>query len=126
MAESILIIEDDASIARVTEGRLAKAGYDVMLAHDGEEGLKVALAEHPDLIIADVLMPKMNGLQMIQELRKDAWGKDADVIVLSNSDDVNHVSTVLAHDVFTYWVKANVIAEIEKKVEEHLVKRKKK
>jgi DNA-binding response OmpR family regulator len=120
MAINILIVEDEPAIANIIEKRLSKAGYNTLLAHDGEEGLRMALEHHPDLLVSDILMPKMSGIDMIQTIRKDAWGKDLDIIILSNSDDIDHVSTVLEHDVFTYWVKSNVIQDIEKKVTEHL------
>ena len=57
-----------------------------LLAKNGEEGLALALQEHPDLLLVDILMPKMDGITMVKELRKDAWGETAKVIILTNFD----------------------------------------
>ena len=67
--ETILIVEDEAPAAEALQITLEREGFDVLIAGDGEEGLKMALENHPDMILADLKMPKKDGLQMIKELR---------------------------------------------------------
>jgi len=81
---TILIIEDNLSLLRVLSDKLESEGYKILAAGDGKTGLETALAEHPDLITLDMMMPEMDGLTVLKELRKDPWGKDVKVIVLSN------------------------------------------
>lgn len=70
---------------------MENSGFDVLEAIDGESGLALALSSKPDLILLDITMPKMNGLQMLHTLRKDAWGKDVPVLLLTNADDPTHI-----------------------------------
>lgn len=81
----ILVVDDESSIRRILATRLTMMGYDVEVATDGEEALQ-AFAEHaPDLVVLDVMMPKLNGLQVCQELRKTT---DIPIIILSALGDV--------------------------------------
>jgi DNA-binding response OmpR family regulator len=84
---TILIVEDDEPIRQAIAVGLERNGFEVLQAVDGEEGLKTALAEHPDLILLDLRMPKKTGQEMLDDLREDKWGADVPVIVLSNADD---------------------------------------
>jgi DNA-binding response OmpR family regulator len=70
MRETILVIEDDASISKGLEKNLAFEGYSVFVAPDGERGLELAVDKAPDLIVLDVMMPKMNGFEVLRELRR--------------------------------------------------------
>ncbi|MEK7628187.1 MAG: response regulator [Patescibacteria group bacterium] len=102
----ILIVEDEATTLMPITNALEQAGYTVLQAHDGQEGLTMAKAEHPDLILADLKMPNMNGLEMIAELRKDSWGKDAQIIITTNTSDVATVQEAMTHGAFFYVVKS--------------------
>jgi DNA-binding response OmpR family regulator len=70
MKETILVIEDDASISKGLKKNLAFEGYSVFVAPDGERGLELAVDKAPDLIVLDVMMPKMNGFEVLRELRR--------------------------------------------------------
>src|SRR3989338_4714498 len=84
----ILIVEDDAAMRLALNEKLASQGFNVIEAKNGAEGLEVALREHPDLILLDLLMPKMGGMDMLRHLRADlAWGQDTKVIILTNQSD---------------------------------------
>lgn len=83
----ILIIEDEKVISKAYQLGLAHEGFRVVAAYDGREGLEVAKKEKPDLILLDIIMPIMDGLTMLSELRKRDWGKDLKVLVLTNSGD---------------------------------------
>lgn len=69
----ILVVEDETLIALVTSQALEDAGHHVLEAMDGEEGLKIARQEQPELIITDYMMPRMNGLEMIEKLREGGF-----------------------------------------------------
>lgn len=81
----ILLIEDDQFLRRACEVGLKKRGFTVLTAVDGEEGLRVAHAESPDLILMDMLMPKLSGMEALEELKKHEQTRDIPVVMLSNS-----------------------------------------
>lgn len=90
--KKILIVEDEMMLRKTLQEKLEKEGFKTLVAADGEEGLGMALTEHPDLILLDILMPKMDGFAMLREVRKDKWGKNVPVIVLTNVDDATRVA----------------------------------
>jgi DNA-binding response OmpR family regulator len=69
MAIKILAVDDDPDVRRLVRIKLKKAGYDVVMANDGEEGVEKALAEKPDLVILDVMMPKMDGFTALEKIK---------------------------------------------------------
>lgn len=79
----ILIVEDESIQVDVLEAKF-KHSYELLKASNGVEGLKLALEKHPDLIILDLVMPRMDGFEMLEKLREDSWGKSARVLVLTN------------------------------------------
>lgn len=81
---TVLIIEDDQVLREMYKDKMERSGYKVLIANDGEEGLKVALQNHPDLILLDLMMPKMDGTSMMEKLREDTWGKNVPIIILTN------------------------------------------
>ena len=108
---TILVVEDEPQLRDVVVKQLRAAGYTVTAATDGVEGLHQALAKHPDLILLDIVMPNMDGIEMLQQLREDAWGKDAHVILLTNMDDNGHVMKAMSAGVHTYVGKAETSLE---------------
>ena len=81
ITRTILVIEDDPSITMGLELNLAAEGYRVILAHDGEEGLAKARAEEIDLLILDVMLPRLNGFEVLRVLRGE--GSEIPVLMLS-------------------------------------------
>ncbi len=79
----ILIVEDDAALARLLQVELGASGFEVALAGDGEAALAAAVAEPPDLILADVMMPRMDGFELIRRLRGDPRTEDVSIIMLT-------------------------------------------
>jgi DNA-binding response OmpR family regulator len=71
MPKKILIIEDDRSAARLAQYTIQQAGYDVILAYDGYEGLEKTLNEHPDLVILDIMLPGLDGYEVCHRLRAE-------------------------------------------------------
>ncbi|MBF8250012.1 MAG: hypothetical protein HW400_613 [Candidatus Levybacteria bacterium] len=86
------------------EKLLTNHGYTVHTAMDGEEGLKKSLDEHPDLVLLDIRMPKMDGMTMLKLLRQDVWGKDAKVIILTNLDPIDTILQGVVRDHPTYYL----------------------
>lgn len=81
--EKILVVEDSETKRAIYREMLGKEGFQVVEAHDGEEGVKMANSESPDLIIADLAMPKMNGFQMVEVIKKSDKTKYIPVICIS-------------------------------------------
>ena len=77
----ILVVEDESTLARILGDTLRAAGYDVAIASNGVEGLELFKARHPDLVIADIMMPKMDGFTMVEHMRKEC--NAAEVLFLS-------------------------------------------
>jgi len=119
--KSILVVEDELSLQKVLRDKLTREGFSVLEAKDGKEGLETALLEHPDLILLDIIMPVMDGMTMLSLLRKDDWGKNANVILLTNLSEAEKVAASHAKGVYDYLVKSDwKLADVVKKVRERL------
>jgi len=81
MSKKILVVDDETAITKMVEIRLRAAGYDVVLAHDGQEGLEKAKTENPDLMILDLMLPKMDGFKVCGLLKADARYKKIPIII---------------------------------------------
>jgi two-component system KDP operon response regulator KdpE len=104
---SVLIIEDDIALRKVLNDRLSDDGFITLEAENGEVGLVQALAHHPDLIILDIFMPKMDGISMLAKLRSaDSWGKHVNVLVLTNSTDAQTIATVTGYGSIDFLIKS--------------------
>lgn len=106
--KKVLVVDDDENLRLVLGDQLKLAGFSVSEAKDGEEGLKKALEEHPDVILLDVMMPIMNGLDVLSALRKDEWGKDARVIMLTVLENAETVAEAMKGGSFTYLIKTDL------------------
>lgn len=119
--QTVLVVEDEAATRLALSDVMKAEGFEVLTAEDGEEGLKLALEKHPDIILADLKMPKMTGLQMLGELRKDSWGTSAEVIILTNISDVAVLEEAMALNTFYYIIKSDTgIADVVTKVRQRL------
>lgn len=117
--KKVLIVDDDDNLRLALKDKLDMEGFEALEAKDGKEGLDKALENHPDIILLDLLMPVMNGLETLKALREDPWGKDAKVIVLTVLDTSGSVAEAMARGSFTYIVKTDLNADdIVKKIRE--------
>lgn len=82
--KKVLIVEDEAPVRRIISDMIAPLGCEIIEAKDGESGLQKGLDNHPDVIILDIVMPGKGGLEMAEELRKDEWGRQVPVVILTN------------------------------------------
>ena len=85
MAKKILLIEDEEIMIGLLQKKLTNEGYEVSVARDGEEGLKAMREVRPDLVLLDIIMPKMGGFEVMEGMQKDKELKKIPVIVISNS-----------------------------------------
>lgn len=85
MAKKILIIEDEEILLDLLHKKLSNEGYDIIIARNGEEGLEAMKKERPDLILLDILMPKKDGFEVMENMARDPAIKDIPFIVISNS-----------------------------------------
>jgi CheY-like chemotaxis protein len=104
----ILLIEDDKFLRKACEVSLKKRGLTVITAMDGEEGLHQARTGNPDLILLDMLMPKLSGMETLEELKKDERTRGIPVVILSNSSIDSRVQKAKALGAVGYLVKASL------------------
>ncbi len=107
----ILIVEDEADLRDALKTALEYENFSVLIAEDGELGLSTALSEKPDLILLDITMPKMDGIQVLKALRADDWGKEVKVIVMTALDDLGKIAEVVEAGGDEYVVKTDVTLE---------------
>ena len=116
----ILIVDDDRLMVKMYQGKFEDDGYEVVTANDGEQGLAKALEFKPDLILLDVMMPKMNGFEMLKGLKNNQQTKNTPVILLTNVGEEN-ANQGLDLGAVAYLVKAHYdVKDIVKKVKEIL------
>ena len=116
-----LIVEDEPSLQSALGDHFSREGISVLSAKNGQEGLEVALREHPGVILLDIVMPVMDGMTMLTKLREDVWGKDAHVILLTNLVDNKEIVEAMKTGVFDYLVKSDwKIDDVVEKVKQKL------
>ena len=103
----ILFIEDETALQKTLSAVMEQAGHTVVNAYDGEKGLELAQEAAPDLILLDLILPKMDGFSVLEKLKGDQKTKDIPVIVLTNLESVDDVEKVIGLGATTYLVKAN-------------------
>lgn len=119
--KKILIVEDEIPLLELLADKFISEGFDTIQAESAEAGIKLALKNKPDLILLDIILPKMNGIAMLRKLREDHWGKDVPVIILSNLNDQEKVSQALELGIYDYLVKTDVkLKELIREVKEAL------
>ena len=107
-AKRILLAEDDRFLRRAAESALKRAGFTVLPAADGEEALRLARAEKPDLVLLDLIMPKLQGFEVLKALKADPATAMIPVVVLSNLGQDGDVQRALESGAVAYLVKANL------------------
>lgn len=107
-ARRVLLAEDDRFLRRAAEARLRQHGLEVLTAADGEEALRVARGEPLDLILLDVIMPKLDGFQVLKALKEDEATARIPVIVLSNLGQERDVAQAKALGALAFLVKAHL------------------
>lgn len=111
MSKTVLIVDDDKLARKSLASLLINAGLAVTEAENGKTGLEEALKGKPDIVVTDVHMPEISGLEMVEKLREDEWGKDVPVIVLTVDEALSSINQALAAGVTIYLTKSGVDAE---------------
>ena len=113
----ILLVEDDAFLAGMYVTKLELEGFTVALASDGEKGLKTALVELPDIILLDIILPKMSGFDVLKNLKADIKTKPIPVILLTNLGQRDDVQKGLDLGAVDYLIKAHFMpSEVVEKI----------
>ena len=119
--KTILIVEDEKPTIKILKDKLQANEFNVLVARNGEEGLRMSIKEHPDLILLDIVMPVMDGITMLKRLRKDKWGETAKIILLTNLNSTEKIEESIEQNVHDYLIKTNwEIAELIKKIKTKL------
>lgn len=107
MSKKILFVEDEPTLQKALVEVLTQEGFKVLSALDGEEGLKLIKQEKPDMVLLDLILPKMDGFEVLKEMKEEKDLKDIPVIVLTNLEGMGDVEKALNLGATTYLVKAN-------------------
>lgn len=120
----ILLIEDDHILSRMYTEKFKHDGIRVLNAYDGEVGLRLALEQKVDLILLDIMLPKLSGTDLLARLRQDSRGKDIPVVALTNLAEKKEKERALQYGVKEYLIKAMQTPEqVVEKVKRHLEQR---
>jgi CheY-like chemotaxis protein len=108
---TILVVEDEGLLRELLVEKMNIEGFQTLEANDGDIGLEIALDKKPDLILLDMLMPRMSGMEMLKRLRADERGRSLPVIVLSNLNEKESVAESAEQGVVEYLIKSNFSLE---------------
>jgi CheY-like chemotaxis protein len=116
-ARRVLLAEDDRFLRRAAEAGFRQRGFTVLTAEDGEQALTVARAERPDVVLLDLIMPKLQGFEVLKALKQDPATTHIPVIVLSNLSGDQDVSRAMTLGAVAYFIKAHLsLQELVQKV----------
>lgn len=118
--KKVLIVDDAKTVLLVEQMMLKDAGYDVVMAHDGEEALAAASREHPDLIVLDVIMPRMNGFETCRRLREREETKRVPIIMVTTHGKALNVEIGFRAGCTDYLTKPFNAAQLLTTVRHHL------
>jgi len=115
--KKILFIEDEAALQEAFGGFLTQAGYKVINALDGEIGLRLAKTEEPDLVLLDLVLPKLNGFEVLERLKSDEATKAIPVIIMTNMEKMEDINRAIELGAKTYLVKTEYeLGEVIEKI----------
>ncbi len=119
--KKILFIEDETALHQVLGDLLKKEGYEMISAFDGKMGLQLVKEKKPDLILLDLILPKLHGFELLQKIKEDSETKDIPVIILTNLEEISEVNKALELGATTYLVKAHYkMEEVVEKIKKIL------
>lgn len=119
--KKILIVEDEASLNKTLSEFLESEGFEVASAMDGEQGLELATTISPDLILLDIIIPKKDGYEVLEELKKDDRTKNIPTILLTNLEGAEDIQKAFDKGATTYLVKsAYKMGDVARKIKDIL------
>ena len=107
-SSKLVIVEDNVSLAEIYKVRMEAIGYTCFTAYDGEYALQLIEKEHPDLVLLDLMVPKVAGDQVLARMRASQWGKDIKVLIISNLNEADAPVGIRDMGIEGYAVKANL------------------
>jgi len=107
MAKKILIIEDDKFLRELISQKLVKEGYEISEAVDGEKGIEAVIKEKPDLVLLDLILPGINGFEVLARIKSDPKVSQIPVIILSNLGQKDDIERALKMGATDYLIKAH-------------------
>ncbi len=119
----VLVVEDEKSLREALTDVLRFKDFLPLEASNGKEGVELALAKHPDMVLLDLLMPEMDGMTALKKIRKDDWGAHVPVIILTNvsATEEQLMDDIVKHQPMYYLIKSDwKLHDIVAKVEEIL------
>ena len=106
--KKVLIVEDEKAMVETLGQKITNEGFEVLVANDGLTGLEMAEKEKPDLVMLDIIMPKMDGLTCLKKIRDiGEWGRKVPVLMLTNLSDPDNVSEAAKYRVYDFLVKTD-------------------
>lgn len=120
--KKILLVDDDLVLTDMVSEVLLSEGYEVVVEHDGEAGLAKALDWQPDVVVLDVMMPKITGLAVLEAIRATEWGKTVPALLMTNVNEPEAVSasveagTPVEYLLKTDWTIEQIVEKIKAKV----------
>lgn len=104
--KKIVIIEDDETQAKLVTAALKESDFDVLQAFDGKEGIELVLQEHPDLIILDIILPHISGIEVLKKIREDSWGKTVPIFMFTNLEENEPLAESVESGATAYFNKS--------------------
>jgi len=121
MEKRILIVEDEQILLRALNVEILSQGFEVFSAKDGETALKLAINEIPDLVLLDLILPKLNGFEVLRNMKNNEVTKNIPVIILSNLGQESDMKKVFDLGAEDYFVKASTdLSELSEKIKKVL------
>lgn len=122
MAKKILFVEDDRALQKALGEALKNEGYEMISAFTGEDGLKMAEKEKPDLILLDLILPKMYGLDVLKKLKENFQTKEIPVVILTNVEKIEDVEKAIemgakGYLIKTYYTLKDILEKVKKELE---------
>lgn len=119
--KKVLVVEDEATLQKALTTILTQEGFEVKSALDGENGLKLASSFEPDLVLLDLILPKINGFEVLETMKKDEKTKNIPIIILTNLGNLGDIQKALDLGATTYLVKTDYeLSDIVAKVKQAL------
>lgn len=119
--KSVLIVDDEESLVSVLSQKFTDEGITAYVAYNGKEGLQIALEKRPSIILLDIMMPEMDGFDVMRHLHEDEWGKTVPIILLTNSSSIDTVARAVSSGMSEFLVKTDLrLDEVVEKVKSRL------
>jgi len=120
--KTIVIVEDESVLLKALNIEVLNAGFEVLVAMDGKSGLNLIKANKPDLVLLDLLLPKMDGYAVLAALKKDSKTKDIPVVILSNFGEPENIEKAMELGAVDYFVKSSTdLGEVVKKIDQRII-----